>query len=97
MLRITETAEDESTVLRVEGKLVPPWVDELESCCSRALSLRPRGLVLDLRSVTFVSSEGKSLLGRIFRAGAKLVTSGTLMNGIVEELKQQTEKEDCNA
>lgn len=97
MLRITEKAEGESTVLRVEGKLVPPWVEELESCCSRAASPRSSALVLDLRSVTFVSSEGKNLLGRILRRGAKFITSGTLMNGIVEELKQQTDhKEDCH-
>ena len=97
MLRITEKTDDESTVLLVEGKLVPPWVQELESCCSRAVSLRPCTLVLDLRSVTFVSSEGKNLLRGVLHAGAKLITSGTVMNGIVEELKKQTEQEDFHA
>lgn len=89
MLRITETAEAGSTVLRVEGRLVPPWVEELETCCRQAGTA---GLVIDLRSVTYVSSEGKKLLVQIYCAGARLLTSGTLMNGIVEELKAQTNR-----
>ena len=89
MLRITETAESGTTVLRVEGKLVPPWVEELDSCCLHAISSGPGALIVDLRAVTYVSSEGKKLLGRMFRGGAKLLTSGTLMNGIVEEFKHE--------
>jgi anti-anti-sigma regulatory factor len=90
MLRITKQIDSGATVLTVEGRLVPPWVDELESSCSQAL--RSDGLVVDLRSVTFVSDEGRTLLARIYRAGARLVTSGPLMNGLVEELKQELER-----
>lgn len=96
MLRITKTAEAGSTILRVEGKLVPPWVEELATCCSQAAP-GPDTLVVDLRSVTFVSSEGKKLLGCIYRQGARLLTAGTLISGIIEEIKRQSDQdEDCN-
>ncbi len=85
MLRITTQVENERTVLRVEGKLVQPWIQELEKCW---LEPRPNGstLVVDLRSVTVISGEGKELLGRMHQSGAKLVTSGVLMNSVLEQL-----------
>ena len=91
MLRITKQDEPERTVLRVEGKLVQPWVQELENCwrtCQQQTAgVATKAVVLDLRSVTFIDGEGKQLLDRIYRSGAKLVTSGTLMNSVVEDLQ----------
>ena len=87
MLRITRQDELERTVLRVEGKLVPPWVQELEDCWRTCRQTATKSIVLDLRSVTFIGREGKQLLERIYRSGAKLVTSGTLMSSVVEDLQ----------
>jgi len=91
MLRITRQEELDRIVLRVEGKLVQPWIQELESCWRTCLQQTgadtTKPLVLDLKSVTFIGVEGKELLDRIYRSGAKLVTSGTLMNSVVEDLQ----------
>ena len=85
MLRITKQAEGEQTILRVEGKLVPPWVEELESCWRQ--NTGAGALVLDVRAITFVGAEGKELLGRIHRSGAKLLTSGIAMREMLEQLE----------
>lgn len=88
MLRITKKADDDRTILQVEGRLVPPWVRELEKSWQQGAG--GTSLVLDLRSVTFIDSEGKELLGRIHRSGAKLLSSGIMMNAIVEQLESHS-------
>ena len=96
MLRITKQAEPDQTILRVEGKLVQPWIQELENCwrtCRQAGSDAAQALVLDLRSVTFVGLEGKELLSRIYRSGATFMTSGIWMNSVVQELQINSDKE----
>ncbi len=89
MLRITTQADSEQTVLRVEGKLVPPWVQELERCWRQSCEVA-KALVLDLRAVTFVSAEGRELLERIYCSGGKLLTSGIAMNAMVEEIESRS-------
>lgn len=85
MLKITTKADGKQTVMTVEGKLVPPWVEELERCWHQTDHDMP--LVLDVRSVTFVGTEGKELLGQIHRCGAKLLTSGVALKEMLEQLE----------
>ncbi len=61
MLRITQSEEDGQSLLRLEGKLVGPWVAELRGACERA---RVRGLplALDLAEVSFADGAGVALL-----------------------------------
>ena len=92
MLRITEQPDVTGTTLRVEGRLVPPWVHELETCWEHNVE-SGRPLVVDLRYVTFVGVEGKELLARIYRSGAKLLTSGTAMSAMVEQLDTHSNRE----
>ncbi len=87
MLRITTESDVKRTVLKVEGRLVPPWVEELEKCWRRENG-KGKSVVLDLRSVTFAGTEAKQLLARIHHAGAQLLTSGILMNALVEQVKK---------
>lgn len=84
MLRVTVQSETDQKVIRVEGKLAGPAVAELEDCWSKS-SAEGR-LVIDIRSVTFASEDGRNLLARMYRAGAKLVSAGTMMNAIVEQI-----------
>ena len=94
MVRITTETTEESTVLKVEGRLVPPWVEELENCWRRIEGKRRNAVVLDLRSVTFAGMEAKQLLARIHDSGAQLVTSGILMNTLVEQLNSKKEEKN---
>jgi anti-anti-sigma regulatory factor len=61
MLRITPTAGDGQRTLRLEGRLVEPWVGELLSLCREAAGAGRR-LVLDLSGVTFVDAAGLTCL-----------------------------------
>jgi hypothetical protein len=69
MLRITiqEGAKDQT--IKLEGKIVGPWVEEFKrSWDSLAPSLGSRKLHLDLRGVAFVDAKGQQLLREIYRA-----------------------------
>jgi hypothetical protein len=42
--------------------------------------------MIDLAGVTFIDGEGKALLARLWRQGAKLQASGCLTRCVVEEI-----------
>lgn len=61
-LKITGGEITERVVtLRLEGKVTGHWVREVEKACERVLSAA-RGLILDMRDVTFVDRGGIHLL-----------------------------------
>lgn len=61
MLKIVADGEEGETVLRLEGQVIGPWVDELRAICETARGRRVP-MTLDLAAVTFVSREGVQLL-----------------------------------
>lgn len=71
MLRIVPGETDGGgTVLRLEGQLIGPWVDELRRACE---ALLVRGAVtLDLAGVSFVEQRGVQLLRTLARGGIPL-------------------------
>ena len=87
MLKITVYTDSHSATLQLEGRLAGPWVEELERSWTSALNQRDkRPIRIDLSAVTFVDTEGKNLLKRLYRGGARFTASGCLTNCIVEEI-----------
>lgn len=87
MLKITTLMNAESTVLRLEGRLAGPWVQELERCWDSTVGAPAHHpLFVDLSAVTYVASDGKDLLKKIHRQGAQLIASGCLTSCIVNEI-----------
>ena len=87
MLKITTVTNAESTALRLEGRLAGPWVQELERCWDSVVGTTTNHpLTVDLSAVTYVDSDGKDLLKKIHRRGARLVASGFLTSCIVNEI-----------
>lgn len=82
MLRITHvTGHDSVPTLKVEGKLLGPWVAELRRACGEWPE--PGGpLSLDLSAVTFVDRPGVKLLRDLLGRGVTL----TACSGLVAEL-----------
>jgi ABC-type transporter Mla MlaB component len=82
MLRITQI-ESGPTVqtLKLEGKLVGPWVEELARF-SRQSILNQTQPDLDLSAVAFVDGAGLELLREMLSKGARL----TACSGLVAEL-----------
>ena len=84
---------DGVTSFMLEGRLVGPWVKELESCLHRALGAEPRrSIVVNLECVSFVDSDGIDLLTRMCSRGVRLASTGIMMNAIVEEIERKADK-----
>jgi ABC-type transporter Mla MlaB component len=82
MLRITHThGHDSVSTLRLEGKLLGPWVTELAQSCDE-LPCSQDCLRLDLSAVTFVDGAGVALLRDLLTRGATLAAC----SGLVAEL-----------
>jgi len=82
MLRITHAQGNGSiSTLRLEGKLLGPWVAELARSCNE-LPCSPDCLRLDLSAVTFVDGPGVALLRGLLGRGATLAAC----SGLVAEL-----------
>ncbi|MGC2196336.1 MAG: STAS domain-containing protein [Terriglobales bacterium] len=80
MLRITIDEKKDCVVLRLEGKLISPWVEEVEQCWRNAFCLLgARSVQVDLSAVTFVDTAGGALLGRMQEAGFRLAGDTSMM------------------
>ena len=67
MLKITIHEDAKARTMRLKGKIVGPWVEEVSRAWqSLAPSLGSKELRLDLRGVAFVDSEGVKLLREIY-------------------------------
>jgi anti-anti-sigma regulatory factor len=65
MLRITHDRQDpQRCLLRLEGRLVGPWVSELQELCERAIG-DGLAVTLDLGEVRFVDHAAAQLLHRL--------------------------------
>ncbi|BFU94757.1 MAG: conserved protein of unknown function [Nitrospira sp.] len=97
MLKITEqTAEGtESMSLLLEGRLAGPWVEEVDSYWRRLDDNQRRGTVINLSGVTFVAAEGKALLTRMWKTGARFVAAGCLMRCLVDEITGAAAETSC--
>ena len=79
MLRISQDqGHDSIWTLRLEGKLVGPWVTELARSCNE-LACPPNCLRLDLSAVTFVDGPGLALLRDLLGRGATLAGCSRLV------------------
>jgi hypothetical protein len=82
MLRITTTNCDEAArTFKLEGKLLGPWIGELESAFATS-QVSPEGVCLDLHDVTFVDAAGARYLARLLRDGARVISC----SGFVAEI-----------
>ena len=72
--------------LTLEGRLIGPWVNELEQAWQCIKQSEGGTLVVDLTGVTFIEESGKGLLGRMWREGAELIATGCCNRSIVEHI-----------
>ena len=68
-------------VLRLEGQVIGPWVDELRHACD---ALADRVFTLDLADVSFVERRGVELLRTLGAGGAAIVRCSPF---VAEQLK----------
>lgn len=91
MLRIsTIQNEGTSVVLRLEGKLLEPWIDELQHAC-RVACERTTSVTIDLAGLTFVDAPGAIALRDLERRGVKLVGCSPLIAQLLSETTRRLE------
>ena len=90
MLRITITDGPAEQRWILQGRLVAPWVAELETSWKKSRSRQDiRRRVVDLSEVTLIDSQGERLLRTMRRAGAELVACGVYTKHVVEDINSQ--------
>ena len=91
MLRITIDENPGSVTLRLEGKLIGPWVEEVEQCWRKVfMTLGSRTVMVDLSAVDFVDAAGRVLLARMHSAGFRLEPGGPMTRYLVEQIYQDS-------
>jgi ABC-type transporter Mla MlaB component len=80
--RIDGDRGDRIQTLRLEGKLLGPWVAELSRACEEAQT-PPSCLSLDLSAVTFIDSAGANLLDDLIRQGARVVGCSSFISEVL--------------
>jgi hypothetical protein len=92
LLRISIENKAEETTLKVEGKLMGPWIGELTREWKSLLPF-PKGkkLCLDLRSMTFVDRTGVETLHGIWRqTGAEILADTPLTQDFARKIRSAT-------
>jgi anti-anti-sigma regulatory factor len=90
MLRIYIHDEVPETSIVLEGKLVGPWVKELEKHWESAVAVSSsRTMLVDLADVSFIDPDGRALLARMRQKGVRLLSTGILISAIVAEIDAQ--------
>jgi len=93
MLRIFIHDQVPMTSFVLQGKLIGPWVKELEKYWDWAQGTRAsKPMLVDLADVSFIDSDGRALLTRMREKGARLLSAGVLINAIVDEIDAEQGK-----
>ena len=90
MLRIYIHDDVPVTSFVLEGKLIGPWVKELEKYWESVVATNTsRTMLVDLADVSFIDAEGRTLLALMRQKGVRLLSAGVLINAIVAEIDAQ--------
>jgi ABC-type transporter Mla MlaB component len=85
VLRITATTAD-NIVLKLEGRLVGPWVDELRQAVLRTDQCS-RLLQIDVSELRYADEEGAAVLCWLHRQGARFEGRGPFADYLFKRLR----------
>lgn len=85
----------ESTTMKLEGKLIGPWVAELDRAWRSLLaSLSSKKLRVDLRGIVRVDPDGRQILAEIHRqTGAEFLADTPITKYFAEQARLQSQKD----
>jgi hypothetical protein len=88
MLRITTIQSGDSpATLKLEGKLLEPWIGELDEACRRAC-LPAGAATLDMSGISFVDTPGTIALRNLRRRGMRIVGCSPLVTELLKEIER---------
>jgi len=93
MLKITAIDNEHRRTLVLEGRLVDPWIAELERSWAEAKRADgTRTIVVDLKDVTAISQRGENLLFQMMADGATFnCCRGVLTKHVLQQLERRRE------
>jgi ABC-type transporter Mla MlaB component len=84
MFRITQQPLDSRAILlKLEGKLFKPWIDELKSSINSSLA-RHDLVKLDLSGLTYADVAGTRILADVIRQGAAVIACSGYVAALLE-------------
>ena len=86
MLKITRISSGDSDTLKLEGKLLEPWVSEVLRALAESNGHSGR-IRLDLAAVNFVDSAGTQLLRDLIRRGIAIAACSAFVAELLHEGK----------
>ncbi len=90
MFRISTLETDADRTLVLEGKLVSPWTEEVESAWRNAKEhLEGRKLIVDLTNITVIGRDGENTLLHLMREGARFRGCGVLTKHLLKQLARR--------
>jgi len=93
VLRISVQEKDGDLSLVLEGRLVGPWVDELQRVCGDlGAPANYAKMTVDLCGVTAMDPSGQALLDRLLQRGATLRCSDVMNQYWVEQMAQSAKR-----
>ena len=93
MLRISIVESGARRRLVLEGKLVPPWTEELKAAFKRSKSeVDHFELVVDVRGLTVISQEGEEVLLALMLHGARFRGSDVFTKQIFKQLARRAQQ-----
>jgi anti-anti-sigma regulatory factor len=82
MLRVTPMKVRNTEMLKLEGKLCGPWVDELQRCLG-SLAHEKSPIRINLREVSFLDDRGRELLLQMERQGTLLAECSDFIRSLL--------------
>jgi hypothetical protein len=83
MLRLTQIASTHRTqTIKLEGKLLGPWIDEVSKACAASTSPSSR-IKLDLSALNFVDAAGERLLRELIARGIEVVACSSYVGELL--------------
>lgn len=75
-------------MIRVEGRIAGPWVEELERSWREAAAAQGAARIeVQLAGVSYIDDAGKQLLRKMHQSGTRILAAGCLTRAIVEEVE----------
>ncbi|MBN4054759.1 STAS domain-containing protein [Nitrospira defluvii] len=84
MFKITCGKEEDGVILlRVDGRIVGPWVEELKEKCKSCLAEKKR-LILDLSGVSFIDEHGVKVLNELKKTRVEVRGCSLFLSGLLD-------------
>jgi hypothetical protein len=92
VLRITIQRTSDVVLLKLEGSVKGPWVDELRKAWLASAKMADgQPMSIDLGAVSFVDARGRDLLLRMQREGLALKSTSGFLRQVLEDRNTNSE------